>query len=452
MDIQGRNITVVGMGDTALALVRLLVARGARPFVTESGPGAETVLRELDALGVPFETNGHTARAFADAEIAVPSPGVPPRIAPLEALRARGVPVMGEMEFAFQFCRPRVLAVTGTNGKTTTTELVYAMAAACGETVLLAGNNATPFSAAVLVEPAPECIVLEVSSYQLETADTFRPWIGAVLNLTPDHLGRHGTMEEYARVKARLFARQSAGDAAVVNADDPWIAAMAVPAGVRRIAFSTEKRIEDGLWLDGDVLRDGTEAVAVLGDIPIPGRHNVQNVLAALAMMRAGGFPMDRVLEGLRAFRGVEHRIEHVLRAEGVDYYNDSKSTNVDSLKVALESFDRPLVLIAGGRGKGTDYLGLRDLVRRHVKALVTLGEDAARFEADLGDITPFERAEDMDDAVRRARALARPGDIVLLSPACASFDMYRNFEERGRHFKACVRGQLGGVAEEDVS
>lgn len=440
MELRDARVVIIGLGETAVALARLLLACGGRPFVSELGPGKPAQRATLDALGVPYETGGHTDRAIDDVALCVPSPGVPLDAPPLLELRARGVPILGEMEIASHYCRSRVLAVTGTNGKTTTTELLRAMIDACGKSVLLAGNNALPFSAAVMIEPAPEYIVLEVSSYQLETAVSFRPWIACVLNLTPDHLARHKTMDAYAAAKGRIFAFQRPGDAAVLNEDDPWVAPMEVPEGVQRFGFSLERPLDGGIWFDGCTYRLGAEPFAAVTDSSLPGRHNVQNVAAALAMMYAGGFPHERALAGLRAFRGVEHRIEYVANIDGVDYFNDSKSTNIDSLRVALESFTQPVVLIAGGRGKGCSYRELGPLVRTRVKAIVTLGEDASRIEDDLGSFAPATRAVDMEDAVDRARARAADGDAVLLSPACASFDMYENFEERGRHFKACVR------------
>ena len=442
MDIQDKKVTVVGMGRTALALVKLLLDKGAAPFVSDSG-SAEALApftRELDGLWVPWECGGHSEAAFEGSSLVIPSPGVPPTAAPIERAREEGVAVMGEMEFASRFCASKILAVTGTNGKTTTTELLRTLVAACGHEVLLAGNNDTPLSAAALEDPAPAYIVLEVSSYQLELAQTFRPFIGAVLNLTPDHLARHGTMEEYARVKGNLFARQRPGDVAVVNRDDPWLRAMRPPEGVERREFSLETRLDEGLWLDGDAIRLGDAEVASVSDTRLKGRHNLQNVLAALSVMRAGGFDWERTLEGLRSFEGVEHRIEYVATVHGAAFYNDSKSTNIDSLKVALDSFDTPVVLIAGGEGKGADYGVLEEAVARHVKALVTLGQDAPLLEEAFGGVVACERAADMDDAVRRGLRAASPGDAVLLSPACASFDMYENFEHRGRVFKESVR------------
>lgn len=427
------------MGRTALAVVRLLLREGAYPFVTESGSGEKFAgaAAGLDALGVPYELGGHTGAAFDGASLIIPSPGVPPGKIPVPAsCRAE---MTSEMEFAFPYCRSRIIAVTGTNGKTTTTELLKTLVAGCGHSVALAGNNDTPLSAAVLEPSAPEYLVLEVSSYQLELAREFHPWAAAVLNVTPDHLARHGTIETYADVKARVYARQDAGDIAVVNEDDPLVRVMSAWTRAHVYPFSLEKRLDDGLWLDGHAIRFGQEHVADTSDTVLPGRHNLQNVLCALSFMRAGGFDWEKTLAALRTFRGVEHRIEFVARVAGVDFYNDSKATNVDSLKVALESFSIPVVLIAGGEGKNTDYRVLRDLVRAKVRHMVLIGEDAPKIEAAYGDIVPFEHAAAMDDAVRRAATAALPGDAVLLSPACASFDMFTSFEHRGRVFKQAV-------------
>jgi len=435
------------MGRTALALARLLTREGAEPFVTELQ--GEAALGEapaaLDRLGAAWECGGHSEHALTGAALVVPSPGVPLLSPLLQKARASGIPVMSEMELAWPFTRARILAVTGTNGKTTTTELIRALIESCGHTVLLAGNNDTPLSAAVMVEPAPAYIVLEVSSFQLEFAETFRPWLAALLNVTPDHLDWHGGMDGYTAAKRRLFARQSTGDTAVLNDDDAVAASLDVPPEASVWRFSLERPEDRGLWVKGGGIFHGGRQVARTADTRLPGRHNLQNVLAALCMMRAGQFAWDRVLAGLREFKGVEHRIEFVTEEGGIAFYNDSKSTNIDSLKVALESFERPLVLVAGGRGKGADYRVLRPLVAQHVKVLITLGEDAPLLEAAFGDLVPARRATDMGEAVAAARNAAETGDIVLLSPACASFDMFDNFEQRGRVFKACVRELVKG-------
>ena len=441
MEVRGKKVTVIGMGRTALALSRLLIREGAEPFVSEHKDKAtlQDLRPQFDALGVPYECGGHSGRCLEHTALVIPSPGVPPSAEPLEGARRAGIPIVGEIEFAWRFAASRILAITGTNGKTTATELTRALVAACGHSVLLAGNNDVPLSEAVMAESAPEYIVLEVSSFQLAFADTFRPWLAALLNITPDHLTWHGGMDAYAAAKQRLFARQTARDVAVLNADDPVVAAITAPPGVARWHFSLNNEPERGLWVRGEEICEGQTAVARVSDTPLPGRHNLENVLAALCMMRAGRFAWERALEGLRAFKGVEHRIEFVAERNGVAYYNDSKSTNIESLKVALESFMQPVVLIAGGQGKGSDYRPLRPVVARHVKSLVVMGEDAPLLEQAFGDVAPTRRAADMKEAVECARAVAAPGDVVLLSPACASFDMFDNFEQRGRLFKACV-------------
>ncbi len=435
------------MGRTALALARLLLREGAEPFISELKDQAACgeIPAALDDLGAAWECGGHSERALAGSALVVPSPGVPPASPVLQEARVSGIPVTGEMELAWRFANARILAITGTNGKTTTTELVRALIAACGHTVLLAGNNDTPLSAAVMAEPAPAYIVLEVSSFQLELAATFQPWSAALLNVTPDHLAWHGGMDAYIAAKRRLFAKQTSGDTAVLNDDDAIAASLDVPPEVSVWRFSLERPQDRGLWVRGDGIFHGGDRVARTADTPLPGRHNLQNALAALCMMRAGGFAWDRVLAGLREFKGVEHRIEFVAEQDGVAFYNDSKSTNIDSLKVALESFDRPVVLVAGGRGKGADYRVLRPLVARHVKTLVTLGEDAPLLEEAFGDLAATRRASGMHEAVTAARDAAAPGDVVLLSPACASFDMFDNFEHRGRVFKACVHELVKG-------
>lgn len=447
MDLRNRKVTLVGMGRTTMAAVHLLLREHAEPFVTEKAP-RENVLsavKTLESLGISYECGGHTDRAFSGTEYVIPSPGVDPRIDPIAEATRGGARILCEMELASRFSRSKVLAVTGTNGKTTTTELLRTLVESCGHQVLLAGNNELPFSAAVLVEPAPEFIVLEVSSYQAELNQTFRPWVAAVLNVTPDHLARHESMVGYAEAKARLLAMQQESDCAVLNADDPLVETMAALTKASCKRFSLTRRVTQGLWSDGDGIFEGDDRVASTSDTLLKGRHNLANVLAALAMMRAGAFDWERTLKGLRQFRGVEHRIEFVARINGVDYYNDSKSTNIESLRVALESFDIPVILIAGGRGKGADYRVLLDLVTRRVKRMITIGEDAPLLEQAFEDRVRIERAGDLPYAVRRAAALAERGDIVLLSPACASFDMFTGFEHRGRVFKECVRSLEGG-------
>jgi len=446
IDVKNKNVTVVGMGRTAMALVRLLSREGAMPFVSDERNRAslQPFKEELEALGVPYECGNHSPMTFDRAQIIMPSPGVPPGIDPIANAVAHGAQLISELDFAFSRCTRPVLAVTGTNGKTTTTELIAAMVRACGHSVGLAGNNACPFSEAVMETPQPDYFVLEISSYQLETSTLFHPWVGAILNVTPDHLARHTTLEHYAATKARMFERQTAKEFAVTNADDPVCAPLNATGNGTPLTFSIATRVPAGLWVDGDVIREGDKEVAKVADVPLPGRHNLANAVAALTVVRAAKMDWAGCIEGLRAFRAVEHRIEPVLTFEGVEYFNDSKSTNIDSLRVALESFERPIVLIAGGRGKGSDYSVLRDLVSKHVKAMVLIGEDAPKLEDAFGDLAPSVHAENMDDAVWKAHEKAAEGDVVLLSPACGSFDWYSNFEERGRVFKQAVARLAG--------
>ncbi|MEX2016644.1 MAG: UDP-N-acetylmuramoyl-L-alanine--D-glutamate ligase, partial [Candidatus Hydrogenedentales bacterium] len=370
--------------------------------------------------------------------------GVPPNLPQIRAAADAGATVIGEMEFAATRCRSRMLAVTGTNGKTTTTELLRACIGACGNSVDLCGNNARPLSEAVMADPAPLYLVVEVSSYQLETIRAFRPWIATVLNVTPDHITRHPTIEEYAAVKARIFENQGAGDVAVVNADDALTARMAQGGVQRRVPFSLTQQLEDGVHLEGSHIVCDKHLLAYVDDVRIPGKHNLSNVFAALAMLWAGRFPMDKVRRGLHGFAGVEHRIETVLTHNHVTWINDSKATNLDNMKVALESMKRPVVLIAGGRGKGDNYRKLRPSMKAMVRAIIAIGEDALKIGEAWGDLTPVRLASGMADAVARAAAVAQRGDVVLLSPGCASFDQFDDFEHRGRVFKECVREIAG--------
>ncbi len=436
----GINVTIVGMGRSAAGAAALLLQQGALPFVTDSGSGPRLApwQSELDRLGVPHETGGNSNRAWLNADLIVLSPGVPPSIAPLESARQRGVSVMGELELASRFADAPILAVTGTNGKTTVTEMIRHVLCKLGHGAVLAGNNHTSFSSAVANNPRPDYFVLEVSSYQLETADSFRPRSGAVLNVTPDHLGRHGTMENYADTKARLFAHQStAHESAVLNGDDPMVRTMVTPPGVRRLHFSLDSESECELLWDGASICVGGNALPFA--CPVPGRHNLANALAALGVLYGAGLDPAPCLAALESFQAVEHRLEWSGERGGVAFYNDSKSTNIDSLRVALESFDRPVTLIAGGEGKGSSYESLVPLVREKVARFVAMGAEGPLLAEAFGATVPLTVVHDMAEALAAAVAETPAGGIVLLSPGCASFDQYTNFEERGAHFKKLV-------------
>lgn len=435
-------VTLVGMGRSAVGAALLLQHHGAQPFVTDMAYGDSLApwCEALDAGGIAYETGGHTARAWCDPEVVVVSPGVPPAIAPLQAMREKGIPVIGELELAYHFSRAPLLAVTGTNGKTTVTELLHHLLTTLGFRSRLAGNNHTSFSAAVLEGEAPDYYVLEVSSYQLETVEHFAPWVGAVLNLTPDHLGRHGDMAGYGAAKVRLFGSGTPAAAfGILNADDERVATMSLPPDVEVQSFSVESVPSRGLYSDGNSLWINGD---VFSDIrfPLPGLHNRANVLAALSVLHAGGFDMAACLEALASFSGVVHRLEYLGKHAGRRWYNDSKSTNIDSLRVALESFDEPVILLAGGQGKGSSYDSLRTTVGERVRKLIAFGAEGPRLAESFDGAAPVAVVGDLAEAVGLAREESKPGETVLLSPGCASFDQYDNFEARGEHFRALVQ------------
>jgi UDP-N-acetylmuramoylalanine--D-glutamate ligase len=443
-------VTIVGMGRSAVGAAALLQKHGARPMVTDAadGPELDRWRAELDRLGIPCEVGGHSEGAWRRADLVVLSPGVPPARIPADELAERGVEVIGELELASRFSQAPILAVTGTNGKTTVTELLHFLLTRCGCRSRLAGNNHTSFSAALCDDSGPEYYVLEVSSYQLETVATFSPWIGAVLNLTPDHLGRHGSMANYGLAKTRVFGSAARGaDYAVLNGDDPQVSSMQTPADARRVTFSLCQAMPSGLFSDGNQLWIDGE---LRGDLsfPLPGTHNRANVLAALAMLHAGGFDLDRCLEALPDFPGVVHRLEPLGCSSDRLWYNDSKSTNLDSLRVALESFGEPVVLIAGGQGKkGSSYKTLKSLVSSNVSHLVAYGAEGPLLGRTFEAVVPVSVVPDLPRAVDSAFSHSDSGDTVLLSPGCASFDQYSDFEARGEHFRALV----GALDNEEV-
>lgn len=433
-----RRALVIGLGKSGAAAARLLERLGARVSVTESR-SRESLGEALRGLpsAITVEAGSHHLLGKR-WDLVVPSPGV--SASTWEPLRARGALVWGELELAYRALSlagrwPRwSAAVTGTNGKTTTTALLGAIFEAAGRPTVVAGNIGTPLSDCVDRVTADTALALEVSSYQLETASAFRPTVGALLNVTPDHLGRHGTLDNYARTKFKLFQEQRGDETAVLNARDALCRALRglAPAGVAWF----------GDRLPGPGLRWSASGLVGFGGrwaLPahLPGRHNGENAAAAVACARALGVPGAAVRQALSAFRGVAHRLEFIRERRGVRFINDSKATNVDSTRVALEAFPGRLRLILGGQDKGAPYTPLAGLVRRKVKEILLIGEAAPKIEKDLAGAAAFFRAGDMAGAVRRAAETATAGDIVLLSPACASFDQFENFEHRGRVFRA---------------
>ncbi|MFN3597337.1 MAG: UDP-N-acetylmuramoyl-L-alanine--D-glutamate ligase [Rubricoccaceae bacterium] len=461
-DVAGRRVTVVGGARSGLAAARLLARRGARVFLTDAAPAPEGLAEALGQAGVAYEFGGHSARAL-DADLVVLSPGVP-STAPLvqQALRQH-LPVVSEIEAAAWFCRGPIVAVTGSNGKTTTTSLIGHLFRTAARPHVVAGNIGYPFSDYVDDVDARTAVVLEVSSFQLDHVDAFRPRVAVLLNITPDHLDRYGyDFNRYAQAKFRIFARQTPDDWLVYNHDDAlvrdYVAGYAARHGLTPIGFSAETPLARGAFARGGQLvlalpeaapgraphpSDPVTREEILmptSDLALRGRHNLYNSLAAAVVGRAMEIQSDVVRESLTSFEGVPHRLEHVRTVGGVAFVNDSKATNVNAVWYALESFPGRLVLIAGGRDKGNDYAPLRRLVEEKVVGLVGLGESGDKVLAELGPHAgQTARAHSMEEAIQFARLMAEPGDTVLLSPACASFDLFQNYEDRGDTFKRLV-------------
>jgi UDP-N-acetylmuramoylalanine--D-glutamate ligase len=448
MELNGKRVLVVGLGKSGVASALFLKAHGARVTVSDTKSGDE-LRNEIPLLldhGITVETGGHGERTFRGQDLIVVSPGVPVDAPLLAQARSLGESVIGEIELAAQFLPGPIMAITGSNGKTTTTTLTGQIIAANGFPTLVGGNIGTP--AISLAEQAkPETtIVLEVSSFQLETIQTFRPKIAVVLNVTPDHLDRHRTFEKYVDAKARIFENQQASDFAVLNADDPTCVTMASRTKAQVFWFSRQKEVKLGAWVDaGKILfRDGSgqREIMQVSEIPLKGAHNLENVLAAVCAGALIGCAPEKIRQAVCDFKAVEHRLEFVGTVGGVDYYNDSKATNVDATIKALESFPANIHLILGGKDKGSDYGVLNDLLRARVKRVYTIGAAAAKIESQI--VFPKSEtihAETLENAIRKAHAAAQPGDVVLLAPACASFDQFKSYEHRGQAFKEIVRG-----------
>ena len=441
-----RTVAVVGLARSGVAAARLVRRLGGRVLASDSG-ARESLTPEavqLEALGCALFAGGHPGAAFAGAELVVVSPGVPLELPALEAVRARGVPIIGELELGWCVMEADLIAITGTNGKTTTTALTGELAAGTMRPVLVGGNIGTPLCAQALDFPADGLVVAEASSFQLDTTERLRPRVAVVLNLTPDHLDRHQTFERYVDAKAKIFANQTSVDCAVLNADDAATVALASRTQAGVLWFSRVQALARGVFVrDGWVvakLNGHVEKICPLAEITLRGQHNVENVLAATACALWTGLSPDAIRRRIGVFRGVSHRIERVDEERGVVYYNDSKGTNVASTIKALESFTEPVVLIAGGKGKGQDFTPLATAARGRVRQAVLIGVDrpAIRAALEAAGVSCAD-ATSMREAVATARSLARAGEVVLLSPACASFDMFDNFEHRGDVFMAAV-------------
>ncbi len=440
MELAGKKALVVGLGKTGEAVAGFLLARGARVTVTESRPEAE--LGPKAALwrdkGVVLETGGHQIETFLNADLIVTSPG-PASLPQLAAAKMAGVRVIAEIELARAFLKGRVIGITGTNGKSTTTTLAWRILKEAGLKAHLAGNIGTPLISFAAASRDDHVYVTEISSFQLEPVERFRAETAVFLNISLNHLDWHGTFADYFDAKKKLVHGQQAGDALILNRDDRLVRPLAKESSAAVEYFSRRGSVRRGCCLrDGWLTFRGGEDVRFMraAEVRLPGRHNLDNVMAAALVGRAFGVPPARLRASVRAFTGLEHRLETVLTLRGVTFVNDSKATTVDATIKALESFDRKIILILGGRDKGADFSLLRKYVRKRVKTVVLLGEAAAKIAGALRGAAPLEETGSLRGAVALAFAAAEPGDVALLAPACTSFDMFQNFEERGRAFK----------------
>jgi UDP-N-acetylmuramoylalanine--D-glutamate ligase len=451
MELKGKKVLVVGLGKSGLAAALFLRHRGAQVTVSDVR-SAEALAKDIPALleeGIMVEAGGHGLLTFRRQDLIVVSPGVPVDTPELAQVRSFGLPVIGELELAARFLKGKMLAVTGSNGKTTTTTLLGEILKEAGLPTLVGGNIGVPVVSLIEDSTDETWSVLEVSSFQLESTDQFHPSIAVILNITPDHLDRHGTFENYALAKERIFAAQDENDYVVLNADNVRAAEAAFRSSAKVYLFSIEHPVPQGAWVEAGYLvyRPATDAavetVMPLRGIPLKGEHNVENVLAAVCAARLAGASVEAIRRAVESFQAVEHRLEFVATVNGVEYYNDSKATNVDATAKAVASFSSGIHLILGGKDKGSDYTQLSQLLRERVSAIYTIGAAAAKIESHLRGVIAIHSCETLDKAVSSAASAARPGEVVLLAPACSSFDQFESYEHRGRVFKELV-SELG--------
>jgi UDP-N-acetylmuramoylalanine--D-glutamate ligase len=436
--VDGRHVVVVGEARSGMAAAVLLARRGARVTLTERRDTFDGLDR-LRTAGVSIEGGGHRAATLARADLIVVSPGVPTAQPVFDAARRAGVEIIGELELASRWLRGRVIAITGTKGKSTTTTLVGRMLQAGGRAVLVGGNIGVPLSDQVEASTPETVHVVETSSFQLEGTSRFHPWIAAWLNFADDHLDRHPTVDAYAAAKARIFANQGPGDVAVVNADDPVVIARSDPVAAHRVLFSVTRPLPSGVWLAADWIvrrtETGVEPLVPVAAVELTGAHLLGNVVAAAAVAGAADVPPAAMTAALRGFRGLPHVMAPVGRVGEVRFVNDSKATNVEAARRSIESFPSGVVAIVGGRFKGGDLRALRGPLAVAGRAVVAIGEAAPLVREALEDVVPIVDAASMREAVERAYGLARPGGVVVLAPACASFDWFRDYAERGEAF-----------------
>src|SRR5262245_25339744 len=450
MQVAGKKILVVGLARSGAAAAEFLNSRGARVVVNDAKPEGELKdVEELTALGIEIVTGAHPPELFEKSDLIVVSPGVPLALDPFRLARSAGVPVIGEIELAARFIRGRLIGITGSNGKTTTTTLTGELLAGAGLPAQVGGNIGTPLISLVETSRDDSLTVIELSSFQLEAVERLHLHVSVIINITPDHLDRYDSMDDYAAAKANVFRNQTAEDFAVLNADDGRVSKMGSGAPARKIFFSRRRELDEGIFLRGaEIIHRGSgveRALITRDEIPLRGDHNLENVMSALAVGVACGAEAGSMRRGVRDCKGVEHRLEFVAEINGVKFYNDSKATNVDAAVKCIEAFDGGVNVILGGKDKGSDYSPLASLVRARCSNVILIGAAADKIAAALENTRPLRRASTMEEAVEIGLKIGKPGEIVLLAPACASFDMFDNYEHRGRVFKEAVRSLGGG-------
>jgi UDP-N-acetylmuramoylalanine--D-glutamate ligase len=447
MDLAGKKVLVVGSGRTGISSARFCLGKGARVTLNDMQKKFDVPGDLLDQ-GLAVEAGGHPVETFVRHDLVVISPGVSIMIRPVIEAQARGIEVISEIELAWRYLRTPLIAVTGTNGKTTTTSLIGALLQAGGKRVFVGGNIGTPLIECCMQGETFDYVVAEISSFQLEAIRHFRPFISVLLNVTDDHLDRHSSFEEYCSAKARIFMNQQSGDMAVINVDDPAVQALAPSIRAEVFSISSVSPTENGAWHDGQFnfarRANGSRLRLDASGSQLKGAHNIENMLAAGAVAFLCGLPGERIRDTLISFEGLPHRMEFVDEIRGVRFFNDSKGTNVGAVVKSIGSFEGPIILIAGGKDKGGSYAPLEPLLARKGKALVVLGEARERIAAELGHVVPTVRADSLEKAVAEAFARACPGDTVLFSPACASFDMFKSYAHRGQCFVDSVKKLKG--------
>ena len=442
IDLKGKQVTILGMGKSGCAAAELAHYLGASVFMSERGK--TPIPEDLSGIGIQGETGGHTDKIF-EGDLLILSPGIPQNDPLLKTARDKNIPVIGEIEFASWFTDAPIIGVTGSNGKTTTVHLLVKMCQSESIKGVLAGNVGIPFSQTVLEDlrhPEPHRVhILEISSFQMEQILHFKPKVSVFLNITPDHLDRYDSMAEYIQAKLNMVQNQTQDDYIVYNGDDPILRDAFKDHPAQRIPFSLHTMSECLYTLNKTKIYDEEHATLIhLDQLALPGQHNLSNALGAATAATLIGSPKDRIIQVMSSFSGVEHRLERVTEISGVTYYNDSKATNVDAVKVALDSFTEPTLLILGGKDKGGNFEQLLPHTHNNVKEIIAYGQAGDKIAAALRDAVRFEQVFNLEDAVAMSQNHAEPGDIVLLSPGCASFDQFPNFEERGKSFKKWVR------------